>query len=369
MQSPGRPPACCCLAKTAMRQANADSTPWLSGATDLARGPPLTSGSGHRPAAVPLSRRVGPGGALRAASRARAPHRLCYVRAEVAAALVGAEHGVAMQVVGPLVAGEARAHEVVWAPAGRGVLKQYVRPSDRQSVARALPLVEKLRARGFPVPKAQFTTSAPDALLVVREWMPGRASDVVDHRLVDDVLRLQGLQVGLGTQEEEDVESWGRLVLRAVRHGLDPVEGYCLHDPLRQHSARASELLFRVRKSVNRVTERDFVALDIAHFDFHHRNLLVTDRGVVAVIDWDGARTADAIFDLVTLAFCSVTARCEAGAVERLWSDALRLRPRPVVAAYAALLAVRQVDWAIRHRPDAEVAIWLGAAESALDSL
>jgi len=287
------------------------------------------------------------------------------VSPQEAVALLSAEHGEAIRVVRALPGGGARTHEVVWPPAGRGVLKRFIEPAHRASVARALPLVEHLAARGYPVPRVAFSAASPDALVVVQTWCPGAAADVIDHSLVDDVLALRTLQVAVG--EEATGESWGAFVLRATRQGLRPDEGFCLHAPLQEHSARTARLLQRVGRCVDGMAPTDFVARDVTHGDLHHGNILV-DRGrVAAVVDWDGARVGDAAYDLTTLAFCAECARRAPGAVDRLWAEALRLRPRAVVTAYVALLAVRQVDWAVRNGTPADVALWLGAAEAELD--
>jgi len=282
-----------------------------------------------------------------------------------AAALLSAEHGEAIRVVRALPGGSARSHEVVWPPAGRGVLKRFVEPAHRASVLRALPLVEHLAARGFPVPRVALCAASPEALVIVQTWCPGAAATVIDHSLVDDVLALRPLQAGLAG--EASGESWGSFVLRATRHGLRPEEGYCLHAPLQEHSARAADLLQRVRRCVDGMAPDDFVARDVTHGDLHHGNILVERGRVSAVVDWDGARAGDAVYDLVTLAFCGAGARRAPGAVARLRAEARRLRPRPVIAAYVALLALRQVDWAIRNGDPADVAMWLDAAEAGLD--
>jgi Ser/Thr protein kinase RdoA (MazF antagonist) len=105
----------------------------------------------------------------------------------------------------------------------------------------------------------------------------------------------------------------------------------------------------------------------IVHGDFHHRNLLTENRRVTAVVDWDDAIEGDPVFDLVTLAFCSVAARCEAGAVERLWAHALAMRDGESIAGWVRDLTRRQVEWSQRHRTPDDVGFWRDAGESALE--
>jgi thiamine kinase-like enzyme len=213
-----------------------------------------------------------------------------------AAALAGVE------LVGPLAGGEVGAYEVACG-GERGVMKWFAGGADRAAAERALPLVEQLRARGYPAPGVRQRTEAAEALVTVQEWMPGHVKEHVGHALVDDVLALNALQG------------------------------------------------------------------DIVHGDFHHRNLLVADGRVSAVVDWDDADVGDPAFDLVTLAFCSVVATCEPGAVERLWQAALERRGREAVSGYVHDMAARQVDWSRRHRTPADVIFWRDAGERALSLL
>ncbi len=286
-----------------------------------------------------------------------------------AAALVGSETGHTVRVIGALPGGEAGAHEVRWGAHGaRGVLKSFA-GADRAAADRSVSLAERLRARGYPIPPIVLAARRAGALVAVQGWMPGATEETVDDLLVTDVLRLNRLQRGLAEPDDGE-EPWGDFVLRALRHGLSRDEGLCLHAPLQNRDGRTAALLRRIQRCADDAASSSLEAGDIAHCDFHHRNVL-RDRGrVSAVVDWDSARAGDAAYDLVTLAFCSAVAqKVDDGAVERLWRRALEDRCRPVIAAYAALLALRQVDWSIRHRSEADVTTWLEASERTLDRL
>ncbi len=105
---------------------------------------------------------------------------------------------------------------------------------------------------------------------------------------------------------------------------------------------------------------------DAVHTDFHHRNVLRANGDIRAVIDWEGSRGGDRLFDLVTLAFTLPAARSPAGAAARVWRRVEAAGARPVIEAYVAHMALRQVDWSIRHHGPGEVGLWLDTAEEAL---
>jgi hypothetical protein len=238
------------------------------------------------------------------------------------------------EVLGPL-AGEGGAHEVRLADGRRGVLK---RVPDAAGIAAR---VAQLRHTGYPAPGVLLV----DGETVIWEWLLGDVEEVVDHRLVDDALWANTLQAGMATRGDG---SWGEHVVATLRGAADV--------PLAE----------TLRAAADGIDARAFPQHDLMHCDFHHRNLLVRHRRLTGVVDWDGVRAGDRVFDLVTLAFCSAVATCQEGAVERLWERARSLRPAGVVRAYVALLALRQLEWSIAHRTPAEVESWTAIAERAL---
>jgi hypothetical protein len=238
------------------------------------------------------------------------------------------------EVLGPL-GGEVGAWEVRLADGRRGVLKRV--PDASGSAAR----VAQLRRQGYPAPEVLHV--AEDA--IVWEWLLGEVEERVDHSLVDDALWANTLQAGMATRGDSH---WGADVLGTLRD----VGDVPLADAL--------------RGAADDLAPAAFPQHDLMHCDFHHRNLLVRHRRLTGVVDWDGVRAGDRVFDLVTLAFCSAVATCQEGAVERLWERARSLRPAGVVRAYVALLALRQLEWSIAHRTPAEVESWTAIAERAL---
>jgi thiamine kinase-like enzyme len=80
----------------------------------------------------------------------------------------------------------------------------------------------------------------------------------------------------------------------------------------------------------------------------------------VGVVDWEGVRAGDRLFDLATLLFYTY----QIPAVQDwLWKLALA-RGRPgVLGVYLAHMIVRQIDFSIRHHGTAAVDHWLTYAQ------
>jgi aminoglycoside phosphotransferase (APT) family kinase protein len=185
-------------------------------------------------------------------------------------------------------------------------------------------------------------------------------SDDVSAATVETLLALNGLQAGEGDAEDGD---WSRYIADSLMLGCD---GYCLHEPLRDYDRRTAALLETIRATGEAVV--DLRSGDVVHVDFHHRNVLLHGGRISAVIDWEGCRSGDSAFDLVTLAFGLNVARVPVAARERVWEDARRRAEPEALRAYVAHMALRQVDWSIRHRTAADVDHWLAVSHTFLDA-
>jgi aminoglycoside phosphotransferase (APT) family kinase protein len=155
---------------------------------------------------------------------------------------------------------------------------------------------------------------------------------------------------------------WTEYIAGSLLRGCD---GYCEHEPLRNYDRRTAALLETIRATGDAVEV--LPSGDAVHVDFHHRNVLVDDGVVSAVIDWEGCRCGDSAFDLVTLAFGLTVARVGAGARDRVWEELRRRATPDVRSAYVAHMALRQVDWSIRHRTPVEIDHWLRVSEAFFD--
>jgi aminoglycoside phosphotransferase (APT) family kinase protein len=144
---------------------------------------------------------------------------------------------------------------------------------------------------------------------------------------------------------------------------------YCVLESLTTYSATTAELLTVLQTFVRRHANEigaGTTTEDIVHFDFSPANVLSVRGRVVGVVDWEGVRAGDRLFDLATLLFYT----CEIPAVHgRLWKLALA-RGRPgVIGVYLAHMIVRQIDFSIRHHGTAAVDQWLTSTQGLLASM
>ncbi|KIF69183.1 aminoglycoside phosphotransferase [Streptomyces sp. AcH 505] len=263
------------------------------------------------------------------------------------------ETGVRLTVEGPCPGGQVGAAYVRRPDGHRSVLKW--RPHTTVAEVRSGPLAvsEILHADGFPCPATELAAQVGHAAVMVQELLPGTTMDGLDHHGLDQALSLNEALTG----RLADHPGIPQLPLYLRSDG----PGYCLHEPLRRHSARGAALERRIVAVGGEYPDR-LPGSDAVHNDFHPGNFLAEDGEITGVIDWDGAARGDRRLDLVTLRFGLHGARGAAGVAARL--DALLdTLPPEVLRPSWAHMSLRMTDWAIRHFPPAEVETWLNLAE------
>ncbi|GAB3241196.1 phosphotransferase [Kineosporia babensis] len=265
-----------------------------------------------------------------------------------------AQTGVRLVVEGPCAGGEVGAAFVRWAETGRRSVLKW-RPHSRLEELQAGPLaVQKAAVQaGIPAPATQLSAQVGHAVAMVQELLPGEKVDLLDEDLLDQALRLNALQAGV-LRGREDIPSV-KLFLR------EDGPGYCLHEPLRQHSARGAAL----ERMIKAVPDSEMPAgNDVVHLDFHPGNLLASGKVITGVVDWDGAARGNRAFDLVTLRF-GIHHRADTNVTNRL-DDVLNQLPESVLKPAWAHMSLRMTDWAIRHHAPTEVSQWFDLAEQRL---
>ena len=264
--------------------------------------------------------------------------------------------GIAFVVSGSFDGGQVGAARVRWPDGHEGVLKWRSEYDVGQMERGPLAAVEALLALGYPAPATELVVQVGTAVVTVQEILPGSKTDHLDEHRFAQALALNALHVGALA---------GRTDVPGINlHLRGDGPGYCLHEPLRQFSARTAELEQRI-SAVGAEYDERLPGFDVVHQDFHPGNMLSSGGELTGVIDWDGAGRGDAGFDLVTLRFGIHPAGAEHSVVERL--DALLDEmPAHVLRPAWAHMSLRMTDWAIRHFPSDEVETWIALSAQRL---
>jgi aminoglycoside phosphotransferase (APT) family kinase protein len=206
-----------------------------------------------------------------------------------------------------------------------------------RSAARAAAVTARLRELGYPAPR--YVRVEPDWAL--QEELPGEPLEPwrpLPGEIAAELLSLHELHAEAFPASTTAAGSWRRVVASSVLSGA---RSYLRLATLRENSDRSRELLGRCQDAVRRFGDRVPELGAIVHWDFTPDNVLVRDGRVTGVIDWEGARSGDPRFDLVTLAYYAPGTPL----LERGLGDL----DAGVRAVYQAHLCVRQAEWSLRR--------------------
>lgn len=251
--------------------------------------------------------------------------------------------GVRLILEGPAPGGEVGAAFVRWPDGRRSVLTAGRTHSGA--------LADRAREAGVPTARHELTARVDGVRVIVQQRLPGAPPAIVDASLVRQMLRVNDQLAG--------VLSAAPAPRPAELHLTGDGPGFCLHDPMREHSERTARLLDWVHEVGADGTH--MVGDDLTHMDFHPGNVLVDAGRLSGVVDWDGAVRGDRHFDLVTLRFFLAGT---APSLLPLVDDRLALISPRRRRAYWAHMSLRMVDWSIRHHDEATVERWLRVAEA-----
>jgi Ser/Thr protein kinase RdoA (MazF antagonist) len=217
------------------------------------------------------------------------------------------------------------------------------------------PLLDVARSAGVPTPVYELDVPDGDLVYLVQTRLPGSAPRRVDADIVAAMLAINDRLRGLLSGRDD-------LVAPSLFLTHDG-PGFCLHEPLRRYDRRTARILDWIHE-VGQVCD-DADGDDLVHLDFHAGNVLVTNRTITGVIDWDGAARGDGRLDLVTLRFdLAQRASDLLGGYDAMLRDRL---PADRLRAYWAHMALRQIDWSIRHHPATTVDFWVDAVAAGME--
>ena len=199
--------------------------------------------------------------------------------------------------------------------------------------------IQVMRDAGVPAPATTVAAHGADVLLI-HDYLPGRADPVLTSSLIDDLIDIVEREAGLA---DDSAEHWPDFIKTNLTVGHR-------HGSLQKFSAASRAVLRRVRQVGRDSSVGQLRAPDLVHYDLHTVNVLSDDgRRVSGIIDWDGVRAGDRSLDLANLAFTSTWKTSNNALREQIWNAFLSSSTHDSRVVYMHLVALRQVDWVIRH--------------------
>jgi hypothetical protein len=187
-------------------------------------------------------------------------------------------------------------------------LEFYLSLCDQLAQKQLLPTV----ARPVPTLHKQFSLSFDGHLLILFEWIEGQT--VGFGRLSEEVLIKAATAVGRLHKSTPQIEwpnppreTFDLPFQEALLNNLDVLEGIASADSIGKQGLR--DLLLprkdEVRRLVTRLGELQarvrgtYHAMVICHTDLHGGNMILDDRGMLHLLDWEGATFAPPEHDLI----------------------------------------------------------------------
>jgi aminoglycoside phosphotransferase (APT) family kinase protein len=172
------------------------------------------------------------------------------------------------------------------------------RPSEPGAMSREARAIRAARAVGLPVPEVLVATDEPGLLGAAGMIMRRVPGETIARRILRDDQYAQARDVLVG-----QVASFA-----AGLHALAVPDGLPAPDPLADLRARLDELGADGQIGSSEVFERAFAALTrnrpprrepvVVHGDLRLGNLIVDERGLAAVIDWELVHAGEPAEDL-----------------------------------------------------------------------
>jgi aminoglycoside phosphotransferase (APT) family kinase protein len=257
---------------------------------------------------------------------------------------INARHATAFELAGKLKGGNQDGAYVLAEPDGRrAVLKQLFAP-------RALPIIHRLRAIGYPTPDLLYTGTAGDGTTyLVQEFVPGTPIATLTDAYLDQLFALNNLQANLNPQPQANpLESWSGYVYEAVfaRTSL-------LAKAMDDHLPATADLLAALRRATDRYTATVLPNTDVVHGDLHNGNIVAEHGQITGVIDMVYAGYGTRAIDLATMLHTSDSDGYAPAARTRLRTHIIEHFGPDVYAICMAYRVIVTVAWAIRQgRPD-----------------
>jgi aminoglycoside phosphotransferase (APT) family kinase protein len=230
------------------------------------------------------------------------------------------------------------------------VLKAWprVRPDQLDEALRARRIVEHMRRRGYPTPACLGVGATATQVWHLMEFVDAAPVPELTPPLVEQLMQIIELQAGQATEAAHDHWSyaWRLATGREFGPDLDPDLSRAVAE-LPGYSSEVAALVERARFRCADVPP-PHEAPDMVHADFSHRNVLVRDEAVVAVVDIGNAGSGTRATDLGTLQWYTFEDPLD-GARRQLWTRILDLIGWEQAAVLTATKILTQLEFPIRQ--------------------
>ena len=273
---------------------------------------------------------------------------------------INACHGTAFALAGKLPGGQQDGAYTLAEPDGRRVvLKQLFAP-------RALPIIRRLRAIGYPTPDVLYEGTANDGTTyLVQELVPGAPMQTLTDAYLDQLFVLNDRQADLNPHPEANaLESWSGYV-----HEVVFARSSVWVRALGNHSPATASLLNALQQVTLPYADTVLPNTDVVHGDPHNGNIIVEHGQITGVIDMVYAGYGTRAIDLATLLHTMQSDAYAPAVRQRLRARIIERFGPAVYAICMAYRAIVTLEWAIRQGSRAWIDHFIRAGWAVRDDL
>lgn len=255
---------------------------------------------------------------------------------------VNENHGTNYELLNRFDKGEWGAYRIA-EPGKKAVVLKFFSDLSNTNILDADPelarqITDRLLSLGYPVPKYIYTGRIGEGLYWVQQELPGNPlwqDPTVEQ--IEKVLSFLLLQKNQAVSEKQNYSVIVKETVFGNRLGaLRSIQNY---------SPAMCEFLDNLRSAVKELQTLPLPNSDIVHGDFSYHQVMVDDRKIIGIIDWQEAGCGDWLVDLTRLIYSLHDRSHLATPIVRK----IKKEDLPRIRLYTAFTTIEMLLWPIQQ--------------------
>jgi len=261
-------------------------------------------------------------------------------------AWVNEAHAAAYELRGRCHGGANSGAHLLTGPGGiPAVLKWTPDRTWARQVLRAVPVVRRIRERGFPTPAWLFVGTTADGFpYQVQEFVEGDPLSILDDATADLILDVVERQAGMNPDPGRNLS---KIAAREAVAGARRAR-------LRDSGEAGREVVETFDRLCRSVADQKLPCEDMVHGDLGVENVLVRNGSIAGVIDIEALGSGSRAFDLAKVLLHGYVWESEPCALQRIHDHAEAIAGPGALRIFAAANTYTLLDHGLTHWPSIE---------------
>lgn len=279
--------------------------------------------------------------------------------AEDLLARINHQHNTSFQLRGSLGGGfQEGAYEIVDLSGISYVLKQTATP-------RSLPIIQKLRARGYRTPDFLYAGTTPAGTpYLIQEFTEGQPIESLTPGYVTQLIALNRLQSDLYEGATHPDGNWSDYAYHVVFHNES---GWA--ECLRSYSSQTALLWEKLALAAEPYRSIQIPCTDAVHGDWSYGNLLAEGEQITGIVDCAYAGYGSRAIDLASLLHYAYHHEDSEAITEPLRRETVAIGGASLLTILLIYRIMALVEFSVHHHGDEGVAAFVRSGEKILERL